>query len=84
MSDEAIEVQTTASATLCNLVLDFSPMKKTVIEQGIVEKLVSLTKSMDTGLRLNSVWALKNLLYQADSEIKATVMKQLTFENLEQ
>jgi hypothetical protein len=49
-----------------------------------VEKLVSLVKSMDNNLRLNAVWAIKNLLYQADGEIKARVMQQLTFATLEQ
>lgn len=82
LSDESISVQTTASATLCNIVLDFSPMKKTVLESGGVQKLVSLVSSPDTNLRLNSVWALKNLLFQAESEVKEEVMRTLGFDML--
>ncbi|KAJ3097819.1 Armadillo repeat-containing protein 8, partial [Phlyctochytrium bullatum] len=82
LSDENIHVQITASATLCNIVLDFSPMKKTVLENHGVERLVSLVHSSEPNLRLNSVWALKNLLYLADSEVKATVMASLTWEGL--
>jgi ethanolamine utilization cobalamin adenosyltransferase len=44
---------------------------------------VGLVSSMDSNLRLNSVWALKNLLFQADSDIKNTVMKQLKYSQLE-
>ncbi|KAI3644697.1 hypothetical protein MP228_010861 [Amoeboaphelidium protococcarum] len=84
LSDENLQVKTTASATLCNIVLDFSPMKKVVLENGGVEKIVALIQSMDNDLRTNAVWALKNLLFQADADIKKTVMKHLTFGALEQ
>ncbi|KAJ3413330.1 Armadillo repeat-containing protein 8 [Chytridiales sp. JEL 0842] len=74
LSDPDINVQITASATLCNIVLDFSPMKSIAMENGAVEKLITLVDSSNSTLRLNSVWALKNLLFQAESEIKHTVM----------
>ena len=47
-----------------------------------MEKLVALANASDTSLRLNSIWALKNLLFQADSEIKRNVMKVLTYPRL--
>ncbi|KAK9717138.1 hypothetical protein K7432_006413 [Basidiobolus ranarum] len=83
LSDESTSVQTTASATLCNIVLGFSPMKITVLENGGIERLVNLVSSVDSNLRLNAVWALKNLLFQAEPEIKQTVMKHLTYPKLQ-
>ncbi|KAI9345630.1 armadillo-type protein [Obelidium mucronatum] len=82
LNDPNIQVQTSASATLCNIVLDFSPMKKTVIENGGVEQIVKLVASDDYQLKLNSVWALKNLLYQAGSDIKSRVMEELGWDVL--
>ncbi|CAH1764496.1 13336_t:CDS:10 [Entrophospora sp. SA101] len=83
LSDESTDVQTTACATLCNIVLEFSPMKKIVLEQGAIEKLVELAHSPDNTLRLNAVWALKNLVYHCESEIKDAVMKALTYTKME-
>jgi ethanolamine utilization cobalamin adenosyltransferase len=54
-----------------------------VLENGGVERLVTLVNAMDMNLRLNAVWGLKNLLYQADSEIKQLVMKHLSYTTLE-
>jgi len=41
-----------------------------------------MTTSSDVSLRLNSIWALKNLLYQADSATKDLVMTTLTYDRL--
>ena len=80
--DASIDVQTTASATICNIVLDFSPMKAVVLEKGVLNRLVELVNGQDRVLRLNAVWALKNMLFQADSPTKAAVMKALDWATL--
>ena len=52
------------------------------MDQGGIEKIVSLVQSTDVKLRLNAVWALKNLLFQADSDIKIQVMSKLGWSGL--
>ncbi|KYR00796.1 armadillo repeat-containing protein [Tieghemostelium lacteum] len=83
LDDKSLEVQVSASATLCNLILDFSPMKQTILDNGGVKKLVDLTQSTwDFQLRLNCVWAIKNLLFMAEPSLKESVMKQFTYQKL--
>jgi len=82
LSDPDIQVQTVACAALCNVVLDFSPMKKFVLENDGVPRLVSLVHSMDSNLRLNAIWALKNIVFSAESNIKEQIIKELGWEQL--
>lgn len=82
LDDESTVVQNSALATLCNIVLDFSSMKKHIIDNGGVNKLISLVDSSNQQLRLNAVWALKNLLFQAETNDKAEVMDRLSYKKL--
>merc|ERR1711977_294885 len=82
LSDPSPQVQQTASATLCNLVLSYLPMKENILAAGGVRELASLSKSMDSILRLHSTWAIKNLLYRADRTLKQRVMEELTWPQL--
>ncbi|KAF9974157.1 Armadillo repeat-containing protein 8 [Actinomortierella ambigua] len=84
LSDTDPGVLSCATATLCNIVLDFSPMKELVIERGIVSKLVHMINYGDKIVRQNAVWALKNLVCEAKSEIKEMVMRQYGYPNLAQ
>ena len=78
LSDPSITVKTAACATVCNIVLDFSPMKKTFIENGGIVALVQMVHdSTDENLKLNALWALKNILFQADPDIKTNVFLHL-------
>ena len=78
LSDPHPNVRVTACASICNLVLDFSPMKTEILEGGGIEMI----NSKDENLRLNALWALKNLLYQADKEVKSLLMEQLTYKTV--
>ncbi len=52
------DILNVSSSTLCNLLLEFSPSKVEILENGAVEILCNLTRSEEAGLRLNGVWAL--------------------------
>ncbi|KAF9918008.1 hypothetical protein BX616_010592 [Lobosporangium transversale] len=82
LSDSDPGVLSSATATLCNIVLDVSPMKKSLMERGVVAKFVQMIGYGDNIVRLHAVWAIKNLVYEADSEVKETVMRQLGFHSL--
>ncbi|KAG0378714.1 hypothetical protein BGX24_003000 [Mortierella sp. AD032] len=82
LSDEDLGVLRSATATLCNIVLDVSPMKKTIMERGIVSKFVRMISYGDNVVRLNTVWAIKNLVFEAESDVKENVMRQFGYNNL--
>eukprot|EP00835_Amoeboradix_gromovi_P001517 NODE_70_length_23697_cov_0.294771.p6 type:complete len:498 gc:universal NODE_70_length_23697_cov_0.294771:14714-13221(-) len=82
LKDPVDDVKISACATLCNIVLDFSPVKDEVTENGGIEFLVALVHSPNIKLRLNAIWALKNLVYQSKTALKQRVMQCLTFDRL--
>jgi hypothetical protein len=82
LNDSSLFIQSQACAVISNIVLDFVPMKQYIIEKNVLERLVSYTNSMDSTLRLHSVFALKNLAFFADSTTRETVLKQLTCEDI--
>lgn len=76
---EEQEVRLEAIASICNLVLKFSPMKQVLMDGGGIAKLVEMVKddSMDGSTKLNALWAIKNLLYSSETNIKGEVMQAL-------
>jgi hypothetical protein len=59
-------------------------MKKIIIERDGIVQLVLLSKSQVYDLRLHATWALKNMLYHADSQTKIKVILQLGWQFLEE
>lgn len=69
-------LRTAACAVLCNLVLEFSPMRKLIIDKNVLVILSDMINNAeDQVIRLNALWALKNLSYQADPETKAAITR---------
>lgn len=82
--NEDAEVRMQATATICNLVLSFSPMRKYLLENGGIIKLIDLCSSQHGPTRLNALWAIKNVLYASETDFKATVMRYLGYDTLAQ
>ncbi|XP_075213314.1 armadillo repeat-containing protein 8-like isoform X3 [Lycorma delicatula] len=71
------DILSVASSTLCNLLLDFSPSKEPILESGAVDLLCNLTRRPDPALRLNGIWALMNMAFQAEQKIKSQILNTL-------
>jgi hypothetical protein len=83
LDDPVVGVQECATAAICNIVLDFSPLKRAVIDGGGVAKLVEMvTEGKSEAVVVNALWAIKNLVYMADSDVKRGVVELLSFESL--
>ncbi|OTF77687.1 hypothetical protein BLA29_000927 [Euroglyphus maynei] len=73
------EIIMLASSVLCNLLLEFSPSKQVnhFLDRFAIELLCDLTKRDDVQLRLNGAWALMNMAYQADEDLKTQILNCL-------
>lgn len=78
--EEEEQVKVEATASVCNLVLNFSPMKQALVEGGGIDRLVVLAKASFGPSKLNALWALKNVLYSSDATIKSQVMSSLKWD----
>ncbi|TVY85385.1 Uncharacterized protein LSUE1_G000250 [Lachnellula suecica] len=72
-----IEVQIAATATVCNLVTDVSPMRDVIAEAGVLKILCAHAHSMNAKLRLNAVWALKHFVHSVSNEMKRLCLEEL-------
>ncbi|EGG00497.1 uncharacterized protein MELLADRAFT_79206 [Melampsora larici-populina 98AG31] len=78
--EDAVEIQlkTVAMGALCNLVLDFSPMKQEVLNRNGIEKFVkSLKSTKHQSLRVSALWGLKNMTFSSSTELKMKVIGSL-------
>ncbi|KAJ2912220.1 hypothetical protein MD484_g8193, partial [Candolleomyces efflorescens] len=76
--EEDRRVLNAALAALCNIVMEFSPLRPIYLEHGLMPRLVQLLlRSGDGAIRMNALWAIKNLLYKSSTETKRNVMREL-------
>ncbi|KAI1914746.1 hypothetical protein LOZ52_003871 [Ophidiomyces ophidiicola] len=72
-----VEVQIAATAVICNLAMDFSPMKEAIISADMIPTLCEHSRSDNTKLRLESIWALKHIAYNSTNDIKMKILAAL-------
>lgn len=77
MSSTNPEVRIAATRVLANLAIDFSPVKESVGEPSVVKKLCEQAHSANARLRLESLWALKQLVLNASRKLKQDVVDEL-------
>lgn len=80
--DDQLEVKSAAMAAICNLILDFSPLQKKILERGVLDLIIEGCNSRYAPLRLNSVWALCHTLYGVDTSVKQDVLKKITYSSM--
>ncbi|CZS88541.1 related to armadillo repeat protein [Rhynchosporium agropyri] len=72
-----VEVQIAATAAICNLVTDVSPMREPISEAGAIKVLCGHARSMNAKLRLNAVWSLKHLVHGAGNNMKRLCLEEM-------
>lgn len=65
---EDLEVKAAIMASMCNLILPFSPFKKNIFERGVLQSIIAGVNSDYTPLRLNSTWALRHAVLPPDND----------------
>ena len=54
-------------------------MQEAVLSAGCIPALIKLASSANDELRLNAVWALQNLVYQASSDVRKALLDALSW-----
>ena len=71
------EVKIAATRVVGNLVMDFSPMRETVSQKTVVRSLCEQAHSANPRLRFESIWALKQLVFNSPNPLKINVIQEL-------
>ncbi|KAL3828189.1 hypothetical protein ACJIZ3_016991 [Penstemon smallii] len=80
--DSNESVQIAALGAISNVVVDFTAHKSLFMQFGGVKQLVQLSKSMESAIRINAVWALKNLAFLVNNKCKEEILLELTISTL--
>lgn len=81
LASKSSEICREVSATLCNFMIEFSPIRLSILGRG-VPALIDCLYSEDNELRRNSLWALKNSLFKADSDTRISILTQIGYDSL--
>ncbi|XP_048772838.1 armadillo repeat-containing protein 8-like isoform X3 [Ostrea edulis] len=82
MTNGSEELLPVTSSTLCNLLLEFSPGREACLEAGAINLLAKLTARSEGDLKLNGIWGLMNMAFQADLSVKIHIVDTIGTEQL--
>ncbi|KAI3461100.1 hypothetical protein Pfo_017763 [Paulownia fortunei] len=82
LCDSCTSVQIAALGAISNVVVDFMAHKSLFVQCGGVKQLVQLSKSMESAIRANAVWALKNLTFLVNNRCKEEIILELSTSTL--
>ncbi|KAM5342952.1 hypothetical protein ACJ41O_013918 [Fusarium nematophilum] len=77
-------IQVAATATICNLVVEVSPVRELLAEKGVMKVLCEHAHSENPALRLNALWALKHFIDAVGPDLKKACLAELETGWLEQ
>ncbi|KAK5997867.1 Armadillo repeat-containing 8-like protein [Cladobotryum mycophilum] len=77
MKHADVNVQIAATATICNLVVEVSPVRELLGENGVMKVLCEHARSENSVLRLNALWALKHFVVAVSPDVKKACLEQL-------
>ncbi|KAG1756841.1 ARM repeat-containing protein [Suillus paluster] len=80
--DEDPRVTYAALNAICNLVINCSPLKPKLLDQGLLPRLMQLFSSDDLNMRVSILWTMRNTLDKSNLGIKQTVMTHLGWPRL--
>lgn len=72
-----IDVQIAATGVICNLLTETSPMRERFAEAGVMNILCIHAHSLNSALRVNSLWALKHFVDGQEPSMKKLCIEQL-------
>ncbi|ONI13851.1 hypothetical protein PRUPE_4G249300 [Prunus persica] len=75
-------IKVAAISVIGNIAVDFTMRRSLFVQCGGVKQLVQLSKSMDSTVRLNALWALRNLMFLADNVCKEGIFMEFTASSL--
>lgn len=71
------EIMVLAMTCLCNLVLEFSPSKESLLQGAAVDLLGEYCQSPDNTIRLNAIWAIMSLTYCSTESLRIRVIETM-------
>ncbi|KAI9170986.1 armadillo repeat protein [Paramyrothecium foliicola] len=77
MKHPDLRVQIAATETMSNLVVDVSPVREPLTENGVMQVLCQHAHSDNPALRLNAMWALKHFVDAVGYDLKKSCLEQL-------